>query len=137
RRRAAGLGAGPDPELAVGAIWFVSGGARSGKSTFGERLAAETALPARYVATMLPSDEELLDRIARHRAQRPQAWETVEAPRDLLGAVQAAPSEACVLIDCLSLWVTNRLLDLDTEEPAVDAVDALEGALDAEVDEVL
>lgn len=121
----------------MGEIWFVTGGARSGKSTYAERLAAQSSRPVRYVATMIPHDDELVDRVARHRAQRPNAWETVEAPTDLLGAVRDASSEACVLIDCLSLWVTNRLLDLDTEEPARDAIDALEAALDVEVDAML
>ncbi|MCK9486224.1 MAG: bifunctional adenosylcobinamide kinase/adenosylcobinamide-phosphate guanylyltransferase [Dehalococcoidia bacterium] len=121
----------------MGAIWFVTGGARSGKSTFAERLAANSGRLVRYVATMQPEDDELRDRIARHRAQRPEAWETVEAPTHLLDAVRDAPSEACLLLDCLSLWVSNRLLDLGTDEPSLPAIDHLERTLDAEVAAIL
>jgi len=95
----------------VGEVWFVTGGARSGKSRFGERLAAGTGLDVVYIATMEPLDEELQQRVAQHRASRPASWQTVEAPRDPVGALQAVAPAACVLLDCLSLWVTNRLLD--------------------------
>lgn len=121
----------------MGEIWFVTGGARSGKSTFAERLAATSGRPVSYVATMQPGDDELRDRVERHRAQRPADWRTIDAPLDVVGAVRAAPSDACVLLDCLSLWVTNHLMELDTEEPTTEDATALEATIDREVDVLL
>jgi adenosylcobinamide kinase/adenosylcobinamide-phosphate guanylyltransferase len=95
----------------MGDVWLVTGGARSGKSRFAERLAAASGLAVTFVATMEPLDDELRERVARHRSERPPAWQTVEAPLDLVRAVSAADLEACVLVDCLSLWVTNRMLE--------------------------
>lgn len=118
----------------MGDLWFVTGGARSGKSTFAESLALGTGVEVVYLATMEPGDEELRDRVQRHQARRPAGWTTIEEPLRLPAALTAAPTEACALIDCVSLWVTNRLLELDDEEPSLDAIAALEAALDTEVD---
>lgn len=125
---------------ADGALWLVTGGARSGKSAFAERLVAAHPAPAVYVATMRaprPEDgeEELRARIGHHRAARPHTWETVEEPLWLAAAAAAAPPERPLLIDCLALWVTNRLLaDAAAAAGAPAAVAALEAALAAEVD---
>ena len=94
----------------MGDLWFVTGGARSGKSGFAQRLAAGTGRAVVYIATMEPLDDELRRRVARHRAERPPHWETVEAPLDPTGALRETDSRACALVDCLSLWVSNRLL---------------------------
>lgn len=120
-----------------GSVWFVTGGARSGKSRFAERLAASSGHEVLYIATLEPLDQEMADRIARHRSDRPIAWPTVEAPRDPLAALRAADPTACVLLDCLSLWVSNRLLDLGTDAPSAAQVAALEAALDAETHALL
>lgn len=117
----------------MGQTWFITGGARSGKSTFAERQAAALGHPVTYVATLEPLDDEMRDRIARHQAQRPANWRTVEAPRALIEAVRAAPSDDTLLVDCLSLWVSNRLLDLGTDTPTANEVAALEAILDDEV----
>ena len=121
----------------MGQILFVTGGARSGKSTFAEHLARQSGAPVVYLATMEAGDEELLDRIQRHRSRRPSAWTTIEEPLALADALSRAAPDACVLIDCLSLWVTNRLMQLGTDEPTLDAVEALEGDLDGEVDAII
>lgn len=125
----------------MGDLLFVTGGARSGKSTFAEHLAAgverRSGAPVVYLATMQPGDDELRDRVRRHRERRPEAWSTLEEPLAIADAVRRAPSDACVLIDCLSLWVTNRLLEAGSDEPSPAEVDALEAALDAEVDALL
>ena len=121
----------------MGDLWFVTGGARSGKSTFAESLALETGVEVVYLATMEPGDEELRDRVQRHQARRPAGWTTVEEPLRPADAVGDALATACVLIDCVSLWVTNRLLELDDEEPSLAAIAALEAALDAEVDALI
>jgi adenosyl cobinamide kinase/adenosyl cobinamide phosphate guanylyltransferase len=117
----------------MGKLYFVTGGARSGKSRFAQGLAEAEAGPVVYLATMEPLDDELVRRVARHRAERPVSWQTVEAPLALERAIVAAPEDAMILLDCLSLWVTNRLLPLG-DEPEAAAVDALEAALDAELD---
>lgn len=94
---------------------FVTGGARSGKSSFAERLAQNWPTQEKagnqvtYLATAQAFDSEMEDRIARHRTDRPDEWHTVEEPLDVLAALQAAPTPT-VLLDCLSLWVSNLLL---------------------------
>jgi adenosylcobinamide kinase/adenosylcobinamide-phosphate guanylyltransferase len=117
----------------MGEVWFVTGGARSGKSRYAEVLATHTDLPVAFVATMEPLDDELVARVARHRAARPAGWWTIEAPTDLLEAMTTPPGSSCVIIDCLSLWVANRLLVLG-EQPNMHELDALEETLDAELD---
>jgi adenosylcobinamide kinase/adenosylcobinamide-phosphate guanylyltransferase len=94
----------------TGHITLILGGARSGKSTWAEHLASQSGRPVLFVATATAGDAEMAARIARHRAARPPDWHTVEEPSELLDAVQAAarPGEA-VLVDCLTLWVSNRI----------------------------
>ncbi|MCB1882740.1 MAG: bifunctional adenosylcobinamide kinase/adenosylcobinamide-phosphate guanylyltransferase [Geminicoccaceae bacterium] len=91
---------------------LVLGGQRSGKSAFAEGLTLASGLAPVYVATARALDGEMRERIARHRASRGDGWRTVEAPLDLAGALraEAAPDRA-VLVDCLTLWLTNLLLD--------------------------
>lgn len=118
----------------MGELLFVTGGARSGKSSFAEHLAARGGGPVVYLATMEAGDDELRDRIQRHQARRPSGWTTVEEPLVVAEALRAASPDACVLLDCLSLWVTNRLMQLGSDDPPLAAVEAFEGALDGEVD---
>jgi adenosylcobinamide kinase / adenosylcobinamide-phosphate guanylyltransferase len=77
-----------------------------------------TGFPRIYVATADAWDDEMRDRIARHKADRGDGWTTVEAPRDLCGALRQVPTGHVVLVDCATLWLTNHLLadaDLDAE----------------------
>ena len=120
----------------MGELTFVTGGARSGKSSFAERLASTTGDPVLYIATLEPLDDEMRDRIARHREQRPEDWRTLEAPRALASAFAEIPGDTTVLIDCLSLWVSNRLLALG-DEPEPEAAAKLETELDEELDRLL
>jgi adenosylcobinamide kinase/adenosylcobinamide-phosphate guanylyltransferase len=97
---------------------FVVGGARSGKSGLAERLATGSGCPRRYIATAEAWDDEMRDRIARHRADRGAGWQTVEAPLDLTTALAGAGQGEVVLVDCATLWLTNHLLaehDLEAE----------------------
>ncbi|HLZ72922.1 MAG TPA: bifunctional adenosylcobinamide kinase/adenosylcobinamide-phosphate guanylyltransferase [Dehalococcoidia bacterium] len=97
----------------MGEIVLVLGGARSGKSRHAEGLAAAAGAPVCYFATAVTGDEEMAERIARHRAVRPKHWQTVEAPYDLeLRLPHETALAACVLIDCLSIWLSNELLRL-------------------------
>ena len=83
------------------------GGARSGKSATAQRLAGPAGRVL-FVATAEPGDDDMRARIARHRADRPAAWATLEAPRDLAGAIRAYPDAYDMLVlDCLTLWVAN------------------------------
>jgi adenosyl cobinamide kinase/adenosyl cobinamide phosphate guanylyltransferase len=91
------------------ALTLLIGGARSGKSRLAVRLAASWGGPVAVVATAEASDEEMAERIRRHRAERPPDWETVEEPLDLEGALASVPEESGVLLDCLTLWVSNLL----------------------------
>jgi len=95
---------------------LILGGARSGKSALAERLAAESGHEVVYIATAQAHDEEMAARIAHHRAQRPSHWLSVEEPLALADALQAqARPGRCVLVDCLTLWLSNLLGDADTE----------------------
>jgi adenosylcobinamide kinase/adenosylcobinamide-phosphate guanylyltransferase len=99
-------------------LTFVLGGARSGKSRHAEAVVTALPGPWLYIATSEPRDNEMAARIAEHRARRSAEWQTVEAPRDLAAALAAVPAGAAVLIDCLTLWLTNVMLagaDIDDE----------------------
>jgi adenosylcobinamide kinase / adenosylcobinamide-phosphate guanylyltransferase len=112
---------------AARAMTLVLGGARSGKSRYAEGLVKACPPPWLYVATAEALDAEMAERIATHRARRGAPWQTIEAPHDLVGALDAAPRETPVLVDCLTLWLSNRLLaeaDMDVE------IDRLEAALE-------
>jgi adenosyl cobinamide kinase/adenosyl cobinamide phosphate guanylyltransferase len=85
------------------------GGARSGKSALAVRIASRSAAPVAMIATAEAGDPEMADRIARHRAQRPQSWTTVEEPTALVEAVGSAPVGQFLIVDCLTLWVSNRM----------------------------
>lgn len=85
------------------------GGARSGKSDRAARLATESRMRVTFIATATPGDDEMTERISRHRFARPPGWSTVEAPLDLHAAVAPTPPDHFVVVDCLTLWVSNLL----------------------------
>ena len=101
-------------------LTFVLGGARSGKSLVAEGLVTRLAAPWTYVATAQAFDEEMRVRIASHVGRRAEGWRTVEAPFELAGALDAA--EGPVLVDCLTLWVSNLLLRGDDPGGAADGL---------------
>ena len=98
------------------ALTLLLGGARSGKSALAERLAARFDGPVAVVVTAEARDPEMAERIRRHRAGRPAGWRTVEEPLDLEAAIARAPEEAMVLLDCLTLWVSNLMEQGLTDE---------------------
>jgi adenosylcobinamide kinase/adenosylcobinamide-phosphate guanylyltransferase len=109
-------------------LTLVLGGARSGKSRHAEALIERQPPPWRYIATAQALDAEMTARIAEHRARRPEGWITAEAPLDLTAALAAAPDGQPVLIDFLTLWLTNLLLadpDADPEPEACRLATAL------------
>lgn len=85
------------------------GGARSGKSDRAQRLAVESGLKVTFIATAIGGDGEMTDRIRRHRVSRPAEWSTVEEPVHLGAAILAAPLDHFIVVDCLTLWVSNLL----------------------------
>ena len=91
------------------ALTVLLGGARSGKSALAARLAGSWAGPVTVVVTGQARDAEMAERIERHRAERPRSWQTVEAPRELEPALTAAPDGGFVIVDCLTLWVSNLM----------------------------
>lgn len=98
-------------------LTFVLGGARSGKSRYAENLIGALPPPWFYLATATAGDDEMAERIKAHRARRAASWRTIEAPRDLAGAL-AACGHAPALIDCLTLWLSNLMLaeaDIEVE----------------------
>ncbi|GAB4236084.1 MAG: bifunctional adenosylcobinamide kinase/adenosylcobinamide-phosphate guanylyltransferase [Methyloligellaceae bacterium] len=111
-------------------LTLVLGGARSGKSRYAESLAANHAGPRRYIATARADDDEMAARIETHRARRGEDWETIEAPADLPGAVaRAGVAGSFVLVDCLTLWLSNLILaDKDIGAETQRLIAALEGA---------
>jgi adenosylcobinamide kinase / adenosylcobinamide-phosphate guanylyltransferase len=109
------------------AFTFLVGGARSGKSSLAVRLATESGRAVVFVATSEPRDDEMAARIESHRAERPAKWSTVEAPLDLAGALAAAPQEACVVLDCLTLWTSNALEAGWSDEAVAEAAEAVAG----------
>lgn len=106
------------------ALTMLLGGARSGKSALAVRRAEAFAGPVAFIATAEPRDAEMITRIARHRAERPREWKTIDAPLDLNGALAVVPEEACAIVDCLSLWVANVIESNEEETIAQLAAEA-------------
>lgn len=103
-------------------LTFVLGGARSGKSAHAEALAEHLPAPWHYIATAQAYDDEMAERIALHRSRRGAGWVTHDAPNELTAALESLPGEAVLLLDCLTLWLSNRLLaeaDLAAESAAL------------------
>lgn len=88
---------------------FLTGGARSGKSTAAERRASSANGPVTVIATAERGDAEMTARIERHRERRPADWTTIEEPVQLVDAVVSTPSNNFVVVDCLTLWLANIL----------------------------
>ncbi|MCZ8183610.1 MAG: bifunctional adenosylcobinamide kinase/adenosylcobinamide-phosphate guanylyltransferase [Beijerinckiaceae bacterium] len=111
-------------------VTLVLGGARSGKSRHAEALARQTGLSRIYLATAQPFDEEMRERIRQHRADRDgDGWQTIEEPLDLAGAIaRASAGDAILLVDCLTLWLSNLML---AGHPVIPATQALMAALAA------
>jgi adenosylcobinamide kinase/adenosylcobinamide-phosphate guanylyltransferase len=128
----------PDPPSTQ--LILVLGGARSGKSTFAERMAARNGGSVAYIATATASDDDMRNRIMRHQAARPATWLTIEEPLALDRALRRAAQVADVLLlDCMTLWVGNWLLsqgESDFDDPSIITSQYYQGAI-AQVDAML
>jgi adenosylcobinamide kinase/adenosylcobinamide-phosphate guanylyltransferase len=121
----------------MGTLTFILGGARSGKSLQAQRLAEQAARESGrevlYVATAAAGDTEMAGRIARHRAARPAGWRTCEEPRRVSAAIaRVTEGTGVVLVDCLTLLISNLLLDLEDRPD-----EEIETAVLAEIEAVL
>jgi len=111
-------------------ITLVLGGARSGKSSYAEDLIRATPPPWTYIATAQAFDDEMQHRLDHHRSRRDERWRTVEEPLELCQLLNRhSPKKGAVLIDCLTLWLSNILLSgRDTERASAELIDALQNA---------
>ena len=106
-------------------LTLVLGGARSGKSAHAEALAEGLGAPWHYIATAQAYDDEMVERIALHRSRRGAGWVAHDAPHDLCRTLDEVPADAVLLLDCLTLWLSNRLLaeaDVAAESVALSEV---------------
>lgn len=118
------------------ALIMVTGGARSGKSQFAESLAVKYAgYSVLYIATSIPFDDEMKERVSRHRERRPKEWETAEVYKGISDIIRSTDKKA-VLLDCLTVMVSNLLLEIDMtwEEKDIEDVVRAEEKVTGEVD---
>tara|TARA_S200002703_G_scaffold6135_1_gene6839 strand:+ start:255 stop:785 length:531 start_codon:yes stop_codon:yes gene_type:complete len=118
-----------------GSVTLVLGGARSGKSRHAETICRETGRALIYVATAEAHDDEMMARIAQHRADRAaDGWQTIEEPRDLAAILKGETEPGRVLlVDCLTLWLTNHLLADADVEAEIEALCAAVSASSADL----
>ena len=113
-------------------IYFVAGGARSGKSRKGEELAKRLAGSTRpiFIATAEAVDEEMTSRIKKHQDDRGTAFDLIEEPKNLTKALREIDSDATVLVDCLTLWLSNNMMGegTDTNQSVIEVARARTGA---------
>lgn len=121
----------------MGKLIYISGGARSGKSSYAESRARAYSSVA-YIATAVCTDDEMAERIARHRTQRPPFWRTIEVYRDI-GTILANLDEEAALLDCLTVMVTNLLFEqeCDWDKLSQTQKNALEEAMLSEVEALI
>jgi adenosylcobinamide kinase/adenosylcobinamide-phosphate guanylyltransferase len=91
------------------------GGARAGKSVLAVRFAERSGSPVTYIATARRSDRDMAERIERHRSERPEAWTTIEEPLNLERAICTAAEDSVLIVDCLTLWTSNLMLEGRTD----------------------
>lgn len=124
----------------MGKIILVTGGARSGKSTFAEDTARNLGGNVVYVATSKPCDDEMKERIRKHRSQRPQEWETVEAYKDMdIHLKNRLKDRDAVLLDCVTIMVSNLMLEkaMDWEGITADEINQVEAYVKNEIDKLI
>lgn len=121
----------------MGKLTVLIGGARSGKSTYAEKMAVANGGSVLYIATAQALDAEMADRIEKHRQQRPENWHTLEIPRDVAKRLaDNTPQADLILLDCLTMLVSNLVLTATNEDFEPDEARAAE-AVDAEIEALL
>jgi len=122
----------------MGRLIFVTGGARSGKSTFAEKLASQFEDSVSYIATSLPFDDEMKRRIEFHRRQRPSAWKTYEQYKDLNRIILESHTQG-ILLDCITIMITNLMMeeDLDWDNICFEDLQRVEDKISCEIEKVI
>ena len=121
----------------MGKLTLLLGGARSGKSTLAEKLAAQRGTRVLYVATAIPFDDEMKHRIENHQKQRPDTWKTIESPTMIAEAIQSeTQSMDIVLLDCVTLLVNNLFMEFSGDPDHFDETRFAE-VINHEVDGIL
>ncbi len=124
----------------MGRLIVVTGGARSGKSTFAEKLAKDCNCNVVYIATSIPFDDEMRARIKKHVEQRPSNWKTIEAYKDMDRHLANEKSKhVAFLLDCITIMITNLMLDtsLDWDKASNEEIDGIEAEIKMEVEKLL
>ena len=124
----------------MGKIVYITGGARSGKSSFAQQKAFQFHPNVVYIATAIPIDGELEDRIQKHRSARPRECQTIEIYKDMGGAIQMIDKDMeAIIIDCLTIMVSNLMLeqDLSWDNMKARQIDELEGYIVSQVVELI
>jgi len=116
-------------DIPTNGLTLLLGGARSGKSSFAEQLGRDSGQPVLFIATATAGDEEMAERIRKHQASRPVHWQTRELPLNL-GQHLAAPLPQIVIVDCITLLVTNVLLSLPENAPAEAVMEKVQVEID-------
>ncbi len=121
----------------MGKLTLLIGGARSGKSTYAEKMAAAHGGDVLYIATAQALDPEMADRIEKHRQQRPESWHTLEIPQGVADALQErAPETNVILLDCLTMLVSNLVMTATDEDFEPDETRAA-AIVDSEIETLL
>ena len=114
----------------MGKCILITGGARSGKSSFSEELAKTYGDKVLYIATAIPFDEEMKERIKRHKERRPKSWTTIEDYKNISGIINNGKDKyQCILLDCITVMLTNLLLeyfDYNTDSLTIKDYDEVE-----------
>lgn len=106
-------------------IIFITGGVRSGKSQFALQIGKEYSGPKAYLATAQALDEEMAYRIKKHKESRPAEWETIEEPREIVKKIKVGEKFCLMLIDCLTLWISNLIMAGWSAEKILNETDDL------------
>lgn len=99
-------------------LTLLTGGVRAGKSRLAAEMAGSSEEAVHVLATAEARDDEMRERIAKHRAERPPDWKVIEAPLEMGPAIDLVPEEGCLIIDCLTLWVSN-LIEAEDEDARI------------------
>lgn len=106
----------------MGKLIFITGGARSGKSQHATKLAEKIGDKVAFVATCVPSDDEMKKRVKRHRSLRPKGWKTIEKPVKVASALKDLDGFDAVIIDCITLFLTNLMMEEMSDEEILSKV---------------
>jgi adenosylcobinamide kinase/adenosylcobinamide-phosphate guanylyltransferase len=119
-----------NPELPVNGLTLILGGARSGKSSFAEQVGRESGKPVLFIATATASDDEMAERIRNHQASRPLEWQTREMPLGI-GNQLSAPLPPVVIVDCITLLVTNVMFSLPEDTPSAQVLLSVQSEIES------